>query len=223
MNIAALREYLESTLGQLAEERRLAALLAELAAGLHRSLRLPAAHAAESLQDFVTAYVQEVPRLLAATGEAVVELDDEARVGRALRVAEQFLLAPPANEDALAKLENLLSGAYLSHRLVEEINDRHSVRGARPLLPLDATLANLVAHQLLGESFANQLDAVVERIGDGLLGDDLFASSRRETGQRPAAAESPWPDPARQAGIELRLPTGPTQWRADPEARCSAG
>lgn len=225
MNTVALREHIDSTLRQIAEQHGVASLLATRLDDLHHSLHLPGTDAATALQRFVPAYVRQVPQLLEATTEAAAGRDEDRRIERALGVAEQFLLGPAAGEDALAGLENLLAGAYLAHRLVEEINDRHRVRCARPLLALDATLANLVMHQLLGEDFANQLDAVVERVGDGLLRHDLFAApaDRQDAGQAGlASGQCSWPDPAVQAGIALRRPDGQPQRSADLVARRSA-
>ncbi len=66
-------------------------------------------------------------------------------------------------------LAELLDEAYLAHRLVEELNDRYIACFAEPLLTLDTTRANLLAHQLIGESFANQLDALLDEVLPGVL------------------------------------------------------
>lgn len=108
-------------------------------------------------------------------------------------------------------LDGLFDEAYLAHRLVEEVNDRYIAHFGQPLIPLDTTVANLVAHQLIGEPFANQLDEAVRQALEGLLPESIFAQESvqayRQRLQAPqtVAAWKRWPCLSQQLGVELVL------------------
>ncbi len=72
-------------------------------------------------------------------------------------------------------LESLLDEAYLAHRLVEEVNDLYIKHFGQPLIPSNTTVASVIAHQLIGEQFANQLDEAVHHAVDELLDEESFA------------------------------------------------
>src|SRR5690606_5487614 len=116
------------------------------------------------------------------------------------------------NGDAVADdLIGLLDESYLAHRLIEEINDRYITYLGQPLIPLDTTLANLIAHQLIGEDCANRLDAQVEEIVAGLLDEQAFSEPsvreyrERLSNPRTLAAWKRWPCLSRQLGVDLQL------------------
>ncbi|HSX69979.1 MAG TPA: hypothetical protein VLF16_03520, partial [Pseudomonas sp.] len=102
--------------------------------------------------------------------------------------------------------------AYLAHRLVEEVNDRYIAHLGQPLIPLDTTVANVIAHQLIGEPFANQLDEAVHHTLDELLDDSVFRQDSvqeyraRLASPQTLAAWQNWPCLSRQLGVELGLP-----------------
>lgn len=211
MNSAALRERIDRALQHEAENGCLAARLAGRTEGLHRLIRLPETDAAGTLMRFAQTYVGRLPTLMEAALHVAEEAGMDAPVGAVLRLAEEFLLARDRSMDGHAGLESLLDEAYLAHRLVEEINDRYIAHLGQPLLPLDTTLANLVAHQLIGSSFATQLDAAVERICDGLLDAQVFAAEalagyrERLDATRVLAAWRKWPGLTDELGIELHV------------------
>ena len=110
------------------------------------------------------------------------------------------------------RVDALLDEAYLAHRLVEEVNDRYITHLGQPLIPLDTTVANVIAHQLIGEPFANQLDEAVHHAVDELLDEQVFQQdsvqeyrTRRSNPQTVAAWQN-WPCLSRQLGVELGLP-----------------
>jgi hypothetical protein len=152
-----------------------------------------------------------VPELLQAAHEVSLEAGIEAQIKPVLKVAEQFFLQPPALMAGHKGLEGLLDEAYLAHRLVEEVNDRYIAHLGAPLIPLDTTVANLIAHQLIGEAFANQLDEAVHHAVDGMLDEASFAQDSvqayRERLNNPQtdAAWKRWPCLSRQLGVELQL------------------
>ena len=211
MNIAALRERIDQALQHETEHGSLATDLAGRIDGLHRAIRLPEADAPGTLLRFVRAYVDEVPELVEAAASVASKAGIDAQIKPVLRLAEQFFLSPPPELEGHEGLEALLDEAYLAHRLVEEVNDRYIAHFGQPLIPLDTTRANLIAHQLIGEPFANQLDEAVHHALTGMLDDASFeqpsAQAYRERLAAPdtASAWQRWPCLSRQLGLELQL------------------
>jgi len=211
MNIAALHALIQRAHQHEASTGQLASQMQAHLGQLHPSIRLPNEDTHGVLQRFVSAYIEQVPELLQAAHEVSLEAGIEAQIKPVLKVAEQFFLQPPALMAGHEGLEGLLDEAYLAHRLVEEVNDRYIAHLGAPLIPLDTTVANLIAHQLIGEAFANQLDEAVHHAVDGMLDEASFAQDSvqayRERLNNPQtdAAWKRWPCLSRQLGVELQL------------------
>lgn len=211
MNIAALHALIQRAHQHEASTGQLASQMQAHLGQLHPSIRLPNEDTHGVLQRFVSAYIEQVPELLQAAHEVSLEAGIEAQIKPVLKVAEQFFLQPPALMAGHEGLEGLLDEAYLAHRLVEEVNDRYIAHLGAPLIPLDTTVANLIAHQLIGEAFANQLDEAVHHSVDGMLDEASFAhdsvQAYRERLNNPQtdAAWKRWPCLSRQLGVELQL------------------
>ena len=211
MNTAALRELIQHAHRHEASSGQLARQLGGQLERLHPSIRLPSQDALGVLTRFVTAYIEQVPDVLDAASQVAHEAGIETQIKPVLKVAEQFFLQPPALMEGHEGLDGLLDEAYLAHRLVEEVNDRYMSHLGQPLIPLDTTVANLIAHQLIGEPFANQLDEAVHHAVEGMLDEDSFtqASVRafRERLSDPHTEEAwqRWPCLSRQLGVELQL------------------
>lgn len=86
-----------------------------------------------------------------------------------LGISYAFFLAPPDLVDKLPGLEKIMHSAYLSERLIEEINDHCTRSQFEPLLPIDMTTANLIIHNIIGEPLANDLDRFIEVIAKQIL------------------------------------------------------
>ncbi len=215
MNTAALRESIRLAHRHEADTGHLARLLDTRLDRLHPAIRLPQSDPRAALAAFVAAYLDEVPELLDAAADVARDAGIEAQVKPVLKVAEQFFLQPPALLDGHEGLDGLLDEAYLAHRLVEEVNDRYIAHFGRPLIPLDTTVANLIAHQLIGEPFANRLDEAVRLAVEGLLDERAFAQDSalayRARLDEPAgeAAWRRWPCLSRRLGLDIRLEDTP--------------
>ncbi|WP_152218909.1 hypothetical protein [Pseudomonas sp. SCB32] len=211
MNTAALRELIQNA--HLLESRHghLARLIQSQLEGLHPSIALAGEDPSGTLTRFVHAYIEQVPDFLDAAASVAREAGIEERIKPVLKLAEQFFLTPPALLNGHDGLDALLDEAYLAHRLVEEVNDRYIAHFNQPLIPLDTTVANLVAHQLIGEPFANQLDEAVHHAVDGMLDEGTFSSDAargyraRLNDPQVVMAWQQWPCLSRQFGVELRL------------------
>jgi hypothetical protein len=211
MNTPALRELIQRAHLHEASSKQLSAQLGTQLERLHPSIRLPDTDTLGVLTRFVTAYIEQVPDVLEAANEVAREAGIEMQIKPVLNVAEEFFLQPPALMAGHDGLDGLLDEAYLAHRLVEEVNDRYIKHLGQPLIPLDTTVANLIAHQLIGEPFANQLDEAVHHAVDGMLDEDSFdhasvrAYRERLSDPHTEAAWKRWPCLSRQLGVELQL------------------
>ena len=205
MNTAALREQIQKARQTENETGRLKRQLEAKLPHLHSAIQLPDANREDALTSFVTAYIDEVPDMLDAANEVAREAGIESQIKPVLKIAEQYFLQPPVG------LDSLLDEAYLAHRFVEEVNDLYIKHLGQPLIPLDMTVANLIAHQLLGEDFANQLDEVVHHAIDEMLDDESFAlesvEAYRDKLSSPdtGAAWKRWPCMGRRLGVGLEL------------------
>ncbi|WP_439886947.1 hypothetical protein ACSX1C_15970 [Pseudomonas sp. MBLB4123] len=211
MNTAALRDLIQRAHQHEAASGQLARQLQAQLDRLHPSIRLPSQDALGVLTRFVAAYIEQVPDVLDAAQQVAREAGIEERIKPVLKVAEEFFLQPPALMQGHEGLDGLLDEAYLAHRLVEEVNDRYSAHLGRPLIPLDTTVANLIAHQLIGEPFANQLDGAVHHAVEGMLDADSFSQAsvrayrERLSDPQTEAAWQRWPCLSGQLGVELVL------------------
>ena len=211
MDIQALRERVD-----------LAAQQEQQAASLDRWLeqRLPSLHPTIAAKDsprhsllrFIDGYIRQVPDMLEAAQRVAEQADMRSQLRPVLKVAEAFFLQPPDLPADHSGMLALLDEAYLAHLLIEEVNDRYAAHGGGSLLPLDTTRANLIAHHLLGEPFANELDALVLRAVDGLLPASLFTSQHFADHCAAQQAEgagkiwAQWPCLSRQLGLDIQLP-----------------
>jgi hypothetical protein len=211
MNTLALRELIQHAHQHEASSKQLSAQLSTQLERLHPSIHLPDTDTLGVLTRFVSAYIEQVPDVLEAANEVAREAGIEMQIKPVLKVAEEFFLQPPALMAGHDGLDGLLDEAYLAHRLVEEVNDRYIKHLGRPLIPLDTTVANLIAHQLIGEPFANQLDEAVHHAVDGMLDEDSFdlasvrAYRERLSDPHTEAAWKRWPCLSGQLGVELQL------------------
>ncbi|HWH88780.1 MAG TPA: hypothetical protein VNV36_18690 [Pseudomonas sp.] len=211
MNTAALREQIQKAQQHEKDTGLLTRQLESKLPHLHPAIQLPEADAQGVLARFVAAYIEEVPDLLDAANEVAREAGIESQIKPVLKIAEQYFLQPPAIMAGHIGLDGLLDEAYLAHRFVEEVNDLYIKHFGQPLIPLDMTVANLIAHQLIGEGFANQLDEAVHHAIDEMLNDESFAlesvEAYREKLSSPdtGAAWKRWPCMSRRLGVELEL------------------
>nr|WP_100548462.1 MULTISPECIES: hypothetical protein [unclassified Pseudomonas] len=211
MNTAAVRQSIAQAQQHEISSQALARFLQAQLERLHPSIRLPEEDASGALSAFVSAYIEQVPEVLDAAVAVAREAGIEDAVKPVLKIAEHFFLQPPPLIDGHEGLEGLLDEAYLAHRLVEEVNDRYIAHLGQPLIPLDTTRANLIAHQLIGEPFANQLDEAVHHALTGMLDDASFdqpsvqAYRERLAAPDTASAWQRWPCLSQQLGVELQL------------------
>lgn len=141
---------------------------------LHAAIKLPEQQATKGLADFIVRYIKHVPDFIDAIRSMAREAGIYNDVEPLLKIASDYFLSPPSIVDPHSQLEALLDEAYLAHRLLEEVNDRFMAKSGIPLAPMDMTVANVIAHELIGEPFANELDQAVLFSAELLLNEHGF-------------------------------------------------
>lgn len=168
-NIILIREAIAQARAEEAQTHRLATFLAAAANNLHHAIALPKDNPGKALLEFVLHYIEHVPDFLQTLDDLMQScgLHEHGRVF--ITIAEDFFLQPPELVRQCGGLQGLIDEAYLAHRLMEEVNDRLIMLCGVPLTPLDMTLANIIVHDLLGETYANQLDLAVHYAVEALF------------------------------------------------------
>lgn len=128
-----------------------------------RLVQLPEHNANDRLYDFVVRYIEDVPTMLDNLQSAALEVGLLDYVQPVIRVAQEFFTSPPQEMARQGGLAALMSQAYLAMRLFEEVNETYIFKVGQPLIPLDMAMSNIIVHTLIGEPFANDLDALVEQ------------------------------------------------------------
>ena len=141
---------------------------------LHAAIKLPEQQAAKGLADFVVRYIKHVPDFIDAIRSMAQDAGIANEIEPLLKIASDYFVSPPSIVGPHSQLEALLDEAYLAHRLLEEVNDRFMTMSGIPLAPMDMTVANVIAHELIGEPFANELDQAVLFSAELLLNEHQF-------------------------------------------------
>lgn len=175
MKISELRERVRTAREEEGSTDALRQWLDRKLPELHRTIRMRD-DAGNTLFNFIQAYIERVPDILEAAQSVANHAKMRPQLIPVLKVAEDFFLQPSATPEADRGLLVLLDEAYLAHRLVEEVNDRYVNHGGESLIPMSNTKANVIVYELLGEEYANQLDAAVDEAVNGLLPEDVFDS-----------------------------------------------
>ncbi len=170
-----IRHLIDTAKQREGSSAQLSRLLSLRANQLHEAIKLPTQEAEQLLAEFVIRYIVQVPEFI----EAICDITKEAGIFDGilplLNIASDYFLAPPDIIGEHAQLEALLDEAYLAHRLLEEVNDRFIGYCGIPLAPMDMTRANVIAHELIGEPYANELDQAVLFSAELLLNQYSFA------------------------------------------------
>lgn len=153
----------------------LSRVLSARANQLHDAIKLPTQEAEQLLAEFAVRYISQVPEFIEAISEITQEAGIYDGILPLLNIASDYFLTPPEIIGEHGQLEALLYEAYLAHRLLEEVNDRFIGYCGIPLAPMDMTRANVIAHELIGEPFANELDQAVLFSAELLLNQYSFA------------------------------------------------
>lgn len=165
-----ISELITQAKAQEHETDQLARQLEKITNGLHSTIHVSGEKkSAASLMTFVLKYIEHTPKYLTIMVNASIEAQMQTWVLPVIKLTEDFFLHPPSVVGQEKSLTRLMESAYLAHRLIEEINDRYLLETGQVLIPVDMTTANLIIHQLIGEPFSNQLDALCVELASSLM------------------------------------------------------
>lgn len=165
----------------------------------------------EILLYFAMEYIHQVPDFLESIGVASAKAGIDKHVLPFLKKAEDYFVSPPRLPNSHVGLLALMDESYLAHRLFEEVNDRYITRVGLPLIPWDMTLANVVAHTIIGESIANDLDEIVHDTASKMMAleseyeSDAFSQYLQDTKGNAIPIWQSWPCLSKSMGIEWSL------------------
>ncbi len=211
MRVSTLRSIIDNAILHEDKTQLLHRHLRHLVNTLPTHLCLPQDNELSSLEKFSRQYILHVPEFLQALKEAAQLSGIEDHVFPFLKVAEEYFISPPTLPNEHMGLMALMDESYLAHRLFEEVNDRYITAVGLPLIPWDMTLANVVAHQLVGEELANQLDERVHQTVNKMMNAEHKYDSERfrkyvdtEQGNLTTIWQD-WPCLSKASGIEWAL------------------
>ena len=116
---------------------------------------------------FCTEYILQIPALIDLLKITGRDLRLEDLIDTYLTLSSSYLLSAceeiEQNEThkGLEQFLILLQGAYIFGRMLEELDDKVEIFIGVPISHLNMMDANLIVHEIIGESFANRLDKVV--------------------------------------------------------------
>jgi len=116
---------------------------------------------ATSLFQFAVEYIEMAPRLIECVEACARQAGKSALFEPVISAAIRYFTQPSVLLIRYDGLDGLLIRAYLCHRLMEEMYENNRCTRASELVDIEATRANLLAHQLIGEPFANELDEAI--------------------------------------------------------------
>jgi hypothetical protein len=172
---------------------------------LRRSVRIPAASPLRELERFARDYMQRLPDYIATVERLAGHLGVTEPARPLLQLANSIALdaaAPVPDQPRTAgQLVDLLHVSYFAYRLVEETIDYCVAASGGPQLPHAMTVATLICHDLIGEPFANELDAAVTAVVESWLVGRALPNPARA----PRASTVQWPQPAHNLALAGRF------------------
>lgn len=128
---------------------------------LHLVVGINAPNPVECLVRFVEEYIEMAPRLIECVEATARKSKREELFAPFLDEVLEGFERPSRLLARFDGLDGLLIKAYLCHRLIEEIYESNrSIRNSN-LVNTQIIEANLLAHHLIGEPFANELDSSI--------------------------------------------------------------
>ena len=208
MRVGTLRDIISNAFSHEEKTLTFRRHLEEHSDGLPNHLSIEEGNHADTLLFFSMEYIHQVPDFLDALKRAAEKAGIEKHVFPFLKIAEDYFVSPPKLPNDHIGLLALMDEAYLAHRLFEEVNDRYISRVGLPLIPWDMTLANVVAHALIGEELANQLDDAVHETACQMMDHEhhydssVFTDHVNERKGNTISVWQEWPCLSKTMGIE---------------------
>lgn len=132
--------------------------IADALARLHSLVTVDASDQVAALQDFCREYIQMAPELIECSRVCSRNAGVADLFAPFIRTATGYFTSPSVLLARFDGLEALLVKAYQCHRLMEEMYENNRSFRNSNLMEPETTRANLLAHHIIGEPFANEVD-----------------------------------------------------------------
>jgi len=116
------------------------------------------------LVSFVMTYTRHAPELIQKLVDSAIRQGLETYVDPVVCLIAALFELDRKDVDSSHQLLLVVSSAYLTHRFVEELNDRVFSESGQKLITGDFTDANLLIHEILGDSYANRLETMITQV-----------------------------------------------------------
>ena len=123
----------------------------ERASSLPATITIDGYQPATCLFQFAIEYIEMAPRLIECVEACAREAGKAELFAPFVEAAIGYFTQPSVLLVRYDGLDGLLIRAYLCHRLMEEMYENNRSTRASELVDVEATRANLLAHQLIGE------------------------------------------------------------------------
>lgn len=158
MSLDAVHEIIQQAKASELKTSHTSRWLDQKMATLHRVVALYGNDPVQDLTDFVVDYIELAPHVLECVAISARESQQSKLFAPFIDTSLEYFIHPSVIVLQHTGLDCLLIMAYQSHRLIEELYDHNASLRNSPLCDISATQANLLAHQLIGEPFANEID-----------------------------------------------------------------
>lgn len=155
MNIIDQARRQEARSGEFLRQMRLRAMV------LPASITVEGYQPATCLFQFAIEYIEMAPRLIQCVTECANKSGRAVQFEPFINTATRYFTQPSPIIAYHEGLDGLLVKSYLCHRLMEEMYENNYYTRSSQVVDAQATRANLLAHQLIGEPFANELDEFI--------------------------------------------------------------
>ncbi len=158
MTLETITQFIEKARRQERESGYFQRTMEERLKALHGIIRIDGDQHVEKLLQFGIEYIETAPRLIQCVDICARNAGVEGLFRPFVEAAGGYFTNPSILLARYDGLEGLLIKAYLCHRLMEEMYENNRSFRNSNLVDMEATLANLLVHHLIGEPFANELD-----------------------------------------------------------------
>ena len=138
--------------------RRYRRYLATQLDSLHRSISFQGHDPANDLCNFVLGYIRITPAILECVNECSTQSGTQSLFHTSFELSLRYFTQPSELVSQYAPIASLLIRSYQCHRLIEELYDNNKSLRNKHLHDARTTQANLLAHHLIGEQLANDID-----------------------------------------------------------------
>lgn len=164
MSVLVIRELINRAISLERKHKHFLSYLEQNPRELHSSIQTSATDKPHKLVSFVMTYTRHAPELIQKA------LDSSKRKGLEIYVDPVVnlivALFEPDREDIETSDQLMLvaSSAYLAHRFIEELNDWLFGTFGHSLVTADYTDANLLIHEILGDTYVNKLERMITQV-----------------------------------------------------------